>query len=331
MVWNEDLLNVQLNHGSLWREFELVSSGRIHLSANPNPLADLDQFEERLRLHDGVMEMSGRTSTGPVEATCLVAEGADVFVIHVSDGRSGRRGLDAVLKSAASVLVFPTEEGATHVIERADAPLASFRSERLVPAPNAGPKYPGCKRIVPHYYCDTDQRAFIGIAAEGLNPVRHTIRKTRERAEGILARHIGCRPNLAAAAAGATAYVVDEAGRPRPEPRLNDGIVGEPNAAPVGPPGIVRIDLGWEAMLSGLVWSVDRECRWTPLNASRWKDEIQVSIDGRTWTKVDYQSVTKRTSWGAYDVFPAMAARYVQLTVGADASLDEVEVYGVEP
>ena len=135
---------------------------------------------------------------------------------------------------------------------------------------------------------------------------------------------------MAAAAAGAAAYVVDEEGQTRPEPRLNDGLFGEVNSAPVAPTGTVRIDLGRGALVNGLVWSIDRECRWTPVNANRWRYEIQVSADGETWTAVDNLQSTPQTTWGVYDSFTATPARYVQLLVGANASLDEVEVYGVE-
>jgi len=282
----------------------------------------------RLRARTGFMVTAQCAGHKVLLASVESLRGAECRIANPwPDKAFVRRGDTLVLESDESVLAFPTEPGGIYLIERAAAPLASLRAERLAPEPNPGPKFPGYKLIDANAYCETGGRSFIGVSAEGLNPVRHTIRKTREQTAARLAEKIAGRPNLAAAKAGAVAYVVDEAGKTRLEPRLNDGLVGEANSVELRPARTVRIDLGRSAMVDGLVWSVDRQCRWTPRHASRWEYEIQVSDNARTWSGVHKGSNSQAITWGIFDSFKATPARYVQLIVGPGASLDEIEVY----
>lgn len=110
MVWNEDLLNVQLNHGALWRHFQLVSSGRLHLKTVPELKTDLIRFEERLKLYDGSLVMTGETKNGKVNATCFIAEGSDVMVIRVRDERKGTRSYRLDLEFWRKPSVIQTRE-----------------------------------------------------------------------------------------------------------------------------------------------------------------------------------------------------------------------------
>jgi len=293
------------------------------------------------RRWDGAFRLRARTGfmvTGQCEGRKVLfaavesLRGTDCRIANPwQDTAVVRRDDTVVLESADSTLVFPTERGGTYVIERAAAPLASLPADRLAPERNAAPKFPGFKRTEPAAYCKTGGRSFIGISAEGLNPVRHMIETTREQTAKMLAERIGGRHNLAASQAGAAAYVVGNKGETRPEPRLNDGLFGETNSVRLHPARTVRIDLGKLASVNGLVWSVDRQCRWTPRNACRWEYQIQASEDAKTWSTVCEGNNSKGITWGAYDSFETVRARYVQLTVGTGARLDEIEIYGAVP
>lgn len=93
VVWNEELLSLQLGHANYYG-IEFPSLCRIHIVCKPSPWeAPLKGFEQRLSLYDGEVKMRAELNDGAISAEAFVAEGIDVVMLQINDARRAERSI----------------------------------------------------------------------------------------------------------------------------------------------------------------------------------------------------------------------------------------------
>lgn len=91
VIWNEELLSLQLGHADYYG-IEFPSLCRIHIASEPSPWAKPPkEFEGRLSLYDGEFRMNAKLGDGTISAEAFAAEGIDAIVLQVNDRRRATR------------------------------------------------------------------------------------------------------------------------------------------------------------------------------------------------------------------------------------------------
>jgi len=94
VVWNEDLLSLQLSHTDYYG-IEFPALCRIRLMSEPLLWGEVGkakvEFEQRLSLADGEIRMRSKSKDGSVTAEIFVAEGIDLLLIRLNDTRKAKR------------------------------------------------------------------------------------------------------------------------------------------------------------------------------------------------------------------------------------------------
>ncbi|MFA4029418.1 MAG: hypothetical protein GDYSWBUE_000358 [Candidatus Fervidibacterota bacterium] len=93
VIWNEELLSLQLGHTDYYG-IEFPSLCRVHITSEPSPWAmSPKEFEQRLSLYDGELKMNAKLNDGAISAEAFVAEGIDAIMLRIDDARRAKRGI----------------------------------------------------------------------------------------------------------------------------------------------------------------------------------------------------------------------------------------------